>query len=377
MSERPHHDERVSRRALIIAAAMALSVGIETAAGQSVDERYVERTTADTVVAADVFAGQNVSNRPQIVIDASTAVRVGDHWQLLLRPWLRQARPSSPTAAVPDMDVQLYQAGARYERPGRISTRIDLGQIVSPVGLGMLDWRPNLNPTILPHLSYVVPMPVFDATVPRQVPASQAYPLGGLVTVSSVKWDARAALVNAAPTRGWALGAANNPRSTPVVEGGAGITPVIGLRLGISMAHGKYATAEEAPRTPDGRMMTLVGGEGEFSFGYTKMSGEIVRTAFETSTGTAVAYEYFLQGMQTLTPRLFAAARYESSSAPPLDTGIAPGVRTQMNMFEATAGVRVARDVTIRTSFYTRHSYTAASWDQQVGVSMVWARRWW
>jgi hypothetical protein len=127
-------------------------------------------------------------------------------------------------------------------------------------------------------------------------------------------------------------------------------------------------------------MMTLVGGEGEFSFGYTKMSGEVVRTAFETSTDTAVAYEYFLQGTQTLTPRLFAAARYESSSAPPLETGItgiARGVRTHMNMFEATAGVRVTRDVTIRTSFYTRHSYTAAAWDQQVGVSLVWSRRWW
>lgn len=360
-----------------IAVAMAFAAGIDSAAAQSVDERSVERFTADSVVAVDVFGGQNVSSRPQIVIDASTAVRVSDHWQLVVRPWLRQARPSTPTAAVPDLDVQLYQAGARYERPGRVSTRIDLGQIVSPVGLGMLDWRPNLNPTILPHLTYVVPMPVFDATVPRQVPVSQAYPLGGLVTVSTLKWDARAALVNAAPTRGWALGAANNPRSTPVVEAGAGVTPVIGLRLGVSMAHGKYVTAGEAPRTPDGRMMTLVGGEGEFAFGYTKVSGEIVRTAFDTSTGTAVAYEYFLQGMQTLTPRLFAAARYETSSAPPLDTGIVPGVRTHMNTFEATAGVRVTRDVTIRGSFYARHSYTAAAWDQQAGVSMVWARRWW
>jgi hypothetical protein len=353
-----------------------IMIGVGTAAAQPA-EHSVDRFTADSVIAVDVFGGQNVSSQPQIVIDASSAVRVSDHWQLLFRPWIRQARPSSPTAATPDMDFQIYQAGARYERPGRISTRIDLGEIVSPVGLGMMDWRPNLNPTIIPHLSYVVPMPVFDATVPRQVPVSQAYPLGGLVTVSSLKWDARAALVNAAPTRSWALGAANNPQSTPVVEAGAGVTPIIGLRLGVSMAHGKYATAGEAPRTPDGRMMTLVGGEGEFSFGYTKVSGEIVRTAFETSVGTSVAYEYFLQGMQTLTPRLFAAGRYESSSAPPLDTAIVSGVRTHMNMVETTAGFRVTRDVTIRTSFYARHSYTAASWDEQVGVSMVWARRWW
>jgi hypothetical protein len=354
-----------------------LLLACANAAGAQTVEQSIERFTADSVIAVDVFGGQNVSNRPQIVIDASAAMRVGDHWQLLFRPWLRQARPSTPTAAAPDWDVQLYQLGMRYERPGRVSTRVDVGQIVSPVGLGLLDWRPNLNPTIIPHISYVVPMPVFDPTVPRQVPVAQSYPLGGLVTVSSHKWDARAALVNAAPTRGWALGATNNPRSTPVFEAGAGITPVIGLRLGMSLAQGQYVTGAEAPRAPDGRSMLLVGGEGEFSFGYTKLSGEIVRTAFDTSAGPAVAYEYFLQGMQTLTPRLYAAARYEASSAPPLATGIVPGVRTHLNMFEATAGVRVTRDVTIRSSFYTRHSYTSVAWDQQFGVSLVWARRWW
>jgi len=366
---------RVRRLRPLIAAtalvAMADAVAAQTA------EQSVERFTADSVIAVDVFGGQNVSNRPQIVIDASAAMRVGDNWQLIFRPWLRQARPSSPTAAVPDWDVQLYQVGMRYERPGRVSTRVDVGQIVSPVGLGLLDWRPNLNPTIVPHISYVVPMPVFDPTVPRQVPVSQSYPLGGLVTVSSRTWDARAALVNAAPTRGWALGANNNPRSTPVFEAGAGVTPVIGLRLGMSFAQGQYVTGAEAPRAPDGRSMRLFGGEGEFSFGYTRLTGEIVRTSFDTSASQAVAYEYFLQGMQTLTPRLYAAARYEASSAPPLATGIVPGVRMHLNMFEATAGIRVTRDVTIRSSFYTRHSYTAVAWDQQFGVSLVWARRWW
>jgi hypothetical protein len=311
------------------------------------------------------------------VIDASAGVQIGDHWQLLFRPWWRRARPSSPTAATPEWDFQLYQAGARYERPGRVSVRLDLGQIVSPIGLGMLDWRPNLNPTIVPQLTYVVPMPVFDPTVPRQEPVAQSYPLGGLMTVSSLRWDARAAIVNSAPTRNWAIGAANNPPATPVVEGGAGITPIIGLRLGVSLAHGQYVTGAEAPRAPDGRTMTLVGGEGEFAFANTKMSGEIVRTTFDTSTGTAVAYEYFLQGMQTLTPRLFAAARYAGASAPPLATGIVPGVRTHFNTFEATAGFRITPDITVRSSFFTRHAYTAIAWDQQVGVSLVWTRRWW
>src|SRR5262245_38320445 len=181
----------------------------------------------------------------------------------------------------------------------------------------MLDWRPNLNPTIVPHLSYVVAMPAFDTTVPRQTPIAQNYPLGTQLTLSTQRWDARAAVINAAPTHGWAIGAANNPRQTPIVAGGAGITPVVGMRLGVSLARGQYATREETRARTEGRMMTLVGGEAEYAFRYTKLAGELIRTRFDTATGHADAYEYFFQGVQTLTPRLFAAARHEATSTPP------------------------------------------------------------
>jgi hypothetical protein len=221
-------------------------------------------------------------------------------------------------------------------------------------------------------------MPAFDPTVPRVSAVSATYPLGAQVTVSGGHWDARAALVNSAPTRIYAIGAVANPRATPVLVAGGGVTPITGLRLGASFAHGQYATREEITvPVPDGRAMTMAGGEGEWAFDGTKISGEIIRTGFESLGGTSVAYEWFMQGQQTLTPRWFVAARRAGTSAPPLVNGIVIGTRTDLETFEATAGFRVSRDVTLRSSYYTRRFYGSADWVNQAGVSIVWSRRWW
>ena len=285
-------------------------------------------------------------------------MRLGDHWQLYVRPWFRLPRPNTPTAAVPPWDKELYQAGLRYERPGPLATRVDVGQILSPIGLGILDSRASLNPTIVPHLEYLVPMPLFDPTGPRVSAVSATYPLGAQITLSTLHWDARAAVVNSAPVRAYVIGAVTNPRQTPVFVTGGGITPITGLRVGASFAHGTYATPEEITMPVSrGRAMTMAGGEGEWAFGYTKIRGEILRTAFETSADTAVAYEWFVQGTQTLTPRWFVAARREGTSAPPLVNGIVAGTRTDLEVFEATAGFRVTRDVTLRSSYYARRFY--------------------
>jgi hypothetical protein len=335
----------------------------------------VARFSLESVAAIDEFAGENASDRAQIVIDISFAVRLGDHWQAYIRPWFRMPRPNTPTAAVPPWDKELYQAALRYERRAPIAVRIDAGYILSPIGLGLYDVRPGVNPTIVPHLSYLTPMPAFDPTVPRVSAVSATYPLGAALTLSSRLWDARAAIVNSAPTRIYAVNnTATNPRQTPVFVAGAGLTPITGLRLGASFAHGLYATPEEITiPVPDGRAVTMGGAEGEWAFAGTKISGEILRTAFEARTGTAVATEWFVQGLQTLSPRWFVAARRESTSAPPPVTNTS----ADLDVFEATAGFRVNRDVTVRSSYYTRRAYGAATWADQIGISVVWTRRWW
>jgi hypothetical protein len=345
---------------------------------QPVSAQSVARLSLESAVAVDAFTGGNSSHRPQIVVDVSMAIRMGDHWQALVRPWLRLPRPSTPTAPVPPWARQIYQAGLRYEHRSDLSTRIDLGYILSPIGLGVFDTRPGANPTIAPHISYLSLMPVFDPSGPRVSAVSATYPLGAQVSLSTTMWDARAAVINSAPTRTYVLGAATKPRQTPVLVAGAGVTPATGLRVGVSMAHGAYAMPEEISTTTSrGRMVTMAGVEGEWAFAGTKVGGEILRTAFETRADRAIATEWFVQGTHTLSPRWFVAARREGTSAPPLINDIVIGSRPELAAFEATAGFRVSPDLTLRSSYYTRKSFGVSTWTDQVAVSIVWVSRWW
>jgi len=335
------------------------------------------RFSFDSVVSVDLFRGQATVDQPNTVVDLTGVVRLGQGWLVYVRPWFREARKPDYTNA-DSWDKQIYQAALQYERVGPISTRIDAGYIVSPIGLGMMDTRPGINPTIAPHLSYVTPMPLFDPGSPRVDAIAATYPLGGQLTLSTSVWDARIALVNSAPTRIFVINGATNPEPTPVIVTGAGITPKIGLRIGVSFATGTYVLTEEMARPqPEGREFQMMTLEGEYAFGYTKLSGEFTYDRLETSISRERANAWFVQGLQTLSPRFFVAGRLEGVSAPPLRTGTVVGQRTTFHTVEGTLGYRLSTDFTLRGSTMNRKPYTRSTWDQQIGVSVVWARRWW
>src|SRR6266496_2376046 len=63
----------------------------------SVSAQSAEHFALDTVLSIDKFAGENVSNHPQIIIDISGGVRISDHVQAYIRPWFRLPRPNTPT----------------------------------------------------------------------------------------------------------------------------------------------------------------------------------------------------------------------------------------------------------------------------------------
>jgi len=338
-----------------------------------------ERVSLDTAVAMDVFGGDNVSNQPQIIVDIIGTVQLADHWQIYVRPWFRLPRPSPPTAATPPWDTLLYQASLRYERPGPIAMRVDAGFVASPVGLGIFDANPRANPTIAGHSSYFTPMLPFDAGGPRGPAIASTYPLGAVLTLSSAHWDTHAAVVNSAPVRNFAIGAATNPSATPVFEAGAGITPTTGLRLGVTFAHGAYLKDDElTPTAPRGdRNVTLVGFEGDYAVRYTKITGEFIHDRLTQPGQVAGAYEWFVQCTQTLTPRWSISGRQEGTSSPVAGTGAVFGAQPRLLAGELTAGYRATREITVKASYYARQSYGRLVWDQQGGVQVVWQRRWW
>jgi hypothetical protein len=352
------------RKALVLASAVTLCPGLSSA-------QEAARFGVDSAVAVDLFRGENAPARPNIIIDVTAVVRLGGGWVAYGRPWFRQPRAAT-------WDNQIYQAAVQHERPGPVSTRLDFGYIVSPIGLGMMDTRPGVNPTILPHLSYFTPMPAFEAGAPRVQPLASTYPLGGQLTVSSSGWDARVAVLASAPTRIYVINGARNPRSRPALVAGAGVAPRAGLRLGVSVARGEWATRGEiAARPAEGRDVTIVAFEGEYAVGHTRVAAEVVGDRFETAGAPVRAYAWFVQGMRTLSPRWFLAGRHEGVSAPPTTTGTAVGTRASFQTTEATLGYRVTPEVTLRSSFANRKIFTRSTRDQQVGVSLVWARRWW
>ena len=331
------------------------------------------RFSLDSVVSVDAFQGQSTVDDANIVIDVTAVMRLSEGWLVYVRPWFREPRLPRPTR-LENWNKEIYQAAIQYERSGRLSTRVDAGYIVSPIGLGMMDSRPGVNPTIAPHLSYVQPMPVFDPAVPRVGPIAGSYPLGGQVTLSTRRWDARAAVVNSAPTRSYVINRDGNPRATPVIVAGGGVTPMVGLRIGAAYASGLYAVGEElAVPEESGRGFRMMNLEADYAFGYTRISGELTRTAFDITGGRVAAGAWFIQAAHTLAPRWFVAGRQEGVSAPALGAG----PRRTFHTTELTLGYRISRDFTLRGSYMQRKPYTRTSWDQQAGASVVWARRWW
>ncbi len=354
------------RRNLLLAALITFGPAASIVSAQSED-----RIAIDSAIGISHFFDQATPpDGPDIIIDVTAAVRLGAGWVAYVRPWFRQ-----PSSSAQPFAKTIYQAALQYERSGRISTRVDLGYILSPIGLGMLDMRPDTNPLVMPHLAYLVPMPGFETGVPGSLPIASSYPLGGQVTASTRKWDARAAVMASPPNRNYVLGAANpNPPVSPTLIVGGGVTPRTGLRFGLGYATGNYATASEVTAATAGsRGLRMLSAEAEFAFGFTKVSGELTHDYLEMGTGEATATQWFVQGVQTLAPRWFAAVRHEGVDAPPRAPG---GDRPTLRTSEASVGYRLTNEFTIRGSFASRKTYFSLDPDRQVGLQLVWARRW-
>lgn len=341
----------------IAAASLLALCSVGTARAQ---ESVTSRVSADTVLSATMFsANKHVGG----MFDATISLDMGRGFTAIARPWAWK-RPDGTST------FQWYQLQVRYQSRSRLPVRVDAGIITSPLGLSTLQQRADLNPTMSPVFYYVAPLPRFDVTFDGLNMMSAGYPFGVMVATSGSRWDLRGGVTDSTPARQRVeLKAGQRPPMPQLILGG-GYTPRAGLRIGAGFAHGRYRNADGAVPAASATILTL---EGEYTYNQTRLSGEWVRDRFGTTPGPSVAYSYYVQGVHTITPRLFGAARFARAQPPPLYIS---GIRANRMTGELTAGYRVTREFTVRGGYYRDRRYLATKWQNQAGVSVVWARRW-
>jgi hypothetical protein len=340
-----------------------------TSARASAQPQPVGRVAIEAVAA--VASTSQAADDPFVWLDLATTVRVGHGVDVVIPPYARRL-PGG------DWDALLYQAQIRYQPTETL--RIDAGVITSPIGLGTLELRPDLNPVVSYPFYYFSPLPRFDQFANQVQVLSGGYPLGALVSWSQGPWDARAGVTDGTPTRSRDVFEAPSPM--PQFVAGGGVTPITGLRIGAGLAAGKYRASSETdffsgavdtgPVTNANALVFNL--EGEYAFRYTRISGEWIRDRFETDTGNAVSYGYFVQGVQTLTPRWFAATRLTGASAPV--RLVAALTQRTRSAAEVTAGFRLTPTLTLKAGYQAARAYGSTDWSHAAVWSAVWSQRW-
>ncbi len=350
------------------AAAFALAV-LAAAMPAAAQESHPSPVAIDSNVAVDqAFNEDGTRARAGVIVDAFISASLGKGLEFVARPFAQRLGTG-------EWNRQIWLAEVRYERRGRVGVRVDAGLIPSPIGLANLTLRPSLNATIAQPSSLFTALPATDAGAPRINLLGPVYPYGANVTVSGSRWDVRAAVIDTSPLRTRRVFASANPPRLGTVVVGGGITPVVGLRLGASMARGVWWRAGEAG-VPDDRDSTIATLEAEYAVRYTKLGAEWVRDALQTRTGREVATGWFVQGQQTITPRWFAAGRVERMSAPAFAPALGTAAVQHLTGTEETVGFRLTPEFTLRASHRARRSFGQGDYLHQGTVSIVWWRRW-
>jgi hypothetical protein len=352
-----------SARAIRLAAALILAAPVVASAQTS-------RFALDTVAAVDIDRGSQVTRKATAWFDVFGAVRIVDGLDLRVRPVVFRRLNDGQWRG------QLYELALRYERPGAIGFRVDAGQFSGPIGLSLLENRPNKNPVVSQHSTLYLPIPRYEAGTPSTNLLAAAYPFGAKVTVSTARWDARAGVIDSSPIRGRNFFGANRPPRMANFIAGVGFTPTIGLRVGVSAGTGPYAAQSEVIDKSQGdRHATLTQVEGEWAFRYTRIAGEFLWTRRELATMDSRVDGGWIEVTQTISPRVFVATRYDDqwtewTSETDLRDRHAPYRR-----LESTVGFRLTPEVTLRGSYMTRKGYVVGFWDDQVLASVVFAKR--
>lgn len=349
--------------AAVVVASWLTLAGPATAWAQ--DTLGARRFAVDSVIAVQDMFLESDDWPTQLIVDSVATLAVRDGVALNLRPKLW--RVGGQWASLLD------QASVRLDVVRRAKVRIEAGRFPSPIGLGMLENRANQNDGVLwCHRLYYGELPTGGAGAAPRTLISAVYPVGVSASASTARWDVRAAALDRALVDPWRTPTRGRSMPSNFVTG-AGYSPRQGLRVGAATA---WSTAtfggRRSGRDADYRLLNV---EGEWSWGYSRLSGEWTRSTFETPTGTQVATGMTLQARHTLSPRVFAHSRVTVANAPrATPSGL---TTTSFRAVDSTVGYRVSPEVTLRAGHSAVKNFSRSALDHQLAVSVVWVRRWW
>ena len=350
----------MSRRSSVVALGLLLSLAASSEA--QISGTGTRAIALDTVIGVQDYFDDAGAWKTQLIIDPFTTVEVAPRLQVSVRPLIWRVMTG-------DWEVYVPQASVRYEFEKGSKWRVEAGKFTSPIGLGMTENRASVNDSVIWwHRGYYSPLPAIGGGAAPHSLIASIYPMGVQANTSTKHWDARAAFIDRAPADFFHTA---NPPFRPNGVVGGGISPRQGMRIGAATAWGRSGDAN----TSDPYKMVNV--EGEYAFGYTKISGEWTRDRFETLTGKRDAHGATLQVKQTLTPRMYVHTRATAITSPV--TVVATGAVPERTSWyaDSTFAYLVSPETTVRVAHSAIRKWNAPAVDNQIGVSIVWARRWW
>jgi hypothetical protein len=342
--------------------AVALALLIVATSSEAQTTGATRAIALDTVVGVQDYFDDAGAWKTQLIVDPFGTVEVAPRLQVSVRPLIWRVMMG-------EWEAYVAQASIRYEFEKGSKWRVEAGKFTSPVGLGMTENRASVNDSIIWwHRGYYSYLPAIGGDAAPHALISSIYPIGVQAGTSAEHWDARVAFIDRAPADFFHT---EDPPFRPNGVVGGGISPRQGMRIGAAAAWGRSGDANMSDP------YTLVNVEGEYAFGYTKISGEWTRDRFETPTGNRAARGATLQVRQTLTPRVYVHSRATAIRSPVtvVATGEVPD-RTSWYT-DTTLGYLVNAETTVRVAHSAIRRWSAPAVDHQIGVSIVWSKRWW
>ena len=253
-----------------------------------------------------------------------------------------------PATGEEETEVELEQAFLRYTLNIRSHLRIEAGRVVAPLGNFSRRYFSNVNPLIGSPDSYSV-----------------SYPFGIQVIGRAAAFDYSVSILDRPLV---------NENYVPELESSAlrpavtlGLTPVVGLRLGVYGTRGPYLGEAITPFLPAGPAwddyeQSIGGFDLQFSRGHFELNGDLARSSYDAPglTRSLRGTAWFVEPKFTFSPRWFGALRYEVNDYPyiqPISPGVWIATAAKLSDIEAGVGYRITPDAILKLA------YRADRWD--------------